>query len=143
MGVLLKITALSLEQLWKMYDAVSPLHVFAKMLSYLSLMLCFIEKPVIWFILQIKWLVSIWNAILGWNGLAAKSLLPEVGLVSCFFEIKHISEKELFVKLAIGDVALNDSIVCMQPLLIKLVAVLVKICHTLRLFLLRIGFGVC
>ena len=29
----------------------------------------FILKPVIWFAMQIKWLVSIWNATLGWNGL--------------------------------------------------------------------------
>ena len=34
-----------------------------------SLMLCFIEKPVISFTEQNKWLVSIWNATLDWNGL--------------------------------------------------------------------------
>ena len=32
-------------------------------------MLDFIEKPVTWFTVQIKWLVSIWNATLDWNGL--------------------------------------------------------------------------
>ena len=40
------------------------------LLSYhFNPMLHFIQKPVIWFSLQIKWLVSIWNATLGWNGL--------------------------------------------------------------------------
>ena len=29
----------------------------------------FIQKPVISFAMQIKWLVSIWNARMGWNGL--------------------------------------------------------------------------
>ena len=34
----------------------------------------FILKPVIWFAMQIKWLVSIWNAMLDWNGLNALTL---------------------------------------------------------------------
>ena len=38
-------------------------------LSNFSPVLRFIEKPVIFFALQIKWLVSIWNATLGWNEL--------------------------------------------------------------------------
>ena len=35
----------------------------------------FIQKPVIWFALKIEWLVSIWNATLGWNGL--RSLISQ------------------------------------------------------------------
>ena len=38
-------------------------------LTYFSPLLLFIYKPVIWFARQIKWLVSIWNATLDWNGL--------------------------------------------------------------------------
>ena len=36
-------------------------------LSRFSPVLHFISKPVIWFAVKIKWLVSIWNATLGWN----------------------------------------------------------------------------
>ena len=38
------------------------------MLTYFISVLLFIRKPVIWFVLQNKKLVSIWNATLGWNG---------------------------------------------------------------------------
>ena len=37
-------------------------------LTYFSPKSHFVRKPVISFILQIKWLVSVWNATLGWNG---------------------------------------------------------------------------
>ena len=33
----------------------------------------FIWKPVIWFVMKIKWLVSIWIATLGWNELTYKN----------------------------------------------------------------------
>ena len=36
-------------------------------LTHLSPVMHFIYKPVMWILLQIKWLVSIWNATLGWN----------------------------------------------------------------------------
>ena len=39
------------------------------LLTHFSPVLHFIKKPVIWFALQIKWLVSIWHTVLGWNGL--------------------------------------------------------------------------
>ena len=39
--------------------------------TYFSTVLHFIKKPVVWYVLQIKWLVSIWNAILGRNELSA------------------------------------------------------------------------
>ena len=38
-------------------------------LTHFSPVLRFIQKPVIWFALQIKWLVAIWNAVLGRNRL--------------------------------------------------------------------------
>ena len=38
-------------------------------LTYFSPVLHFISKPVIWLGLQIKWLVSIWNATMGWKEL--------------------------------------------------------------------------
>ena len=38
-------------------------------LTHFSLVLHFIWKSVIWFLVQIKWLGSIWNATLSWNGL--------------------------------------------------------------------------
>ena len=38
-------------------------------LTHFSPVLHFMWKPVIWFRQQMKWLVSIWNAILGWNRL--------------------------------------------------------------------------
>ena len=46
-------------------------------LTHFSLVLHLISKQVIWFAVQIKWLVSIWNATLGWNGL--RWMLPSVG----------------------------------------------------------------
>ena len=39
-----------------------------------SPLLHFIMKPVIWFAQQIKWLVSIWNATLGWDGFSSNIL---------------------------------------------------------------------
>ena len=44
-------------------------------LTHFSSLLYFILKPVIWFWEQIKWLVSIWNATLGWNWLKSILLL--------------------------------------------------------------------
>ena len=38
-------------------------------LTHFSQVFSFILKPVIWFALQIKWLVSIWNATLDWKEL--------------------------------------------------------------------------
>ena len=38
-------------------------------LTYFSSVLHFIQKSLIWFVLKIKWLVSIWNVTLSWNGL--------------------------------------------------------------------------
>ena len=38
-------------------------------LTHLSPVLHFIQQPVIWFAMRIKWLVSIWNVRLGGNGL--------------------------------------------------------------------------
>ena len=38
-------------------------------LTHFNQVLHFIWKPVIWFAVKIKWLVSIWNAIHGWNAL--------------------------------------------------------------------------
>ena len=39
-------------------------------LTHFSPVLHFIYKSIIWFEVQIKWLVSIWNATPGWNGLS-------------------------------------------------------------------------
>lgn len=38
-------------------------------LTHFSPMFRFIQKPVIWFEMQIKWLISLWNKTMGWNGL--------------------------------------------------------------------------
>ena len=40
---------------------------YSKALTHFSPVLHFIQKPNIWFPLQIKWLVSIWNVTLVWN----------------------------------------------------------------------------
>ena len=48
-----------------------------------SLVLHFICKPVICFAKQIKWLVSIWNATLGWNGMTY--IVPIFHLVATLY----------------------------------------------------------
>ena len=42
---------------------------FRSLKTHFSSVLHVTQKPVIWFGLQIKWLVSIWNATLDWTGL--------------------------------------------------------------------------
>ena len=59
---------------WKTSDIISSLWICniankTKTWTYFSPVLFFIFKPVLSFPVQIKWLVSIRNAILGWNGL--------------------------------------------------------------------------
>ena len=44
-------------------------NMLSQCLIHFSPVLQSIWKPVVWHALQIKWLVSIWNALLGWNGL--------------------------------------------------------------------------
>ena len=41
----------------------------SSILTHSSLVFYIIQKPVVWFVLQITWLVSIWNATLGRNRL--------------------------------------------------------------------------
>ena len=59
---------------WKTSDIISSLWICniankTKTWTYFSPVLFFIFKPVLSFPVQIKWLVSIRNSILGWNGL--------------------------------------------------------------------------
>ena len=48
-------------------------------LTHFSLVLIFMQKPVICFALENKWLVSTWNPTLGWNSL----ILKPSGILIC------------------------------------------------------------
>ena len=61
-----------INKIWRKYgkttDQQSKLIHFLKF-THFSPVLHFMWKPVIWLAQQMKWLVSIWNPILGWNRL--------------------------------------------------------------------------
>ena len=58
-------------------------------LTHFSLVLHSIQKPVVWFTVQSKWLVSIWNTTLGWNGSKGYLQYMTFSLNCCLWNIVH------------------------------------------------------
>lgn len=64
-------------------------------LAHFSQVLRFTQKPVIWLVVQIKWLVSLWNAKKSWNGLNGPSFTAFFPCVKFVYNV--IYEKLLHI----------------------------------------------
>ena len=80
----------------------------------------FTKKPVILFTIEIKWLVSIWNATLGWNGLKAKVAIIQKPVNWFIFESNYCFLYDAFCghlmgeRCKVGINCENNWVKCMQ-----------------------------
>ena len=84
----------------KQHDFMSTWVNRAISLTYVSPVLHFIQKSFIWFAVQVKWLASLWNATLAWNGLIKVLYLYYNSIWNDFFSFTTFrKQRENFIRL--------------------------------------------